>query len=141
MGKQALLSLEKVVQERRPHTACTSAQNNWDDCAGGTCGAELDPASSWGWQDPGAGIGGGCDDFSQSCLSSGPELLPCCVWFVLALPYWSSTGIHEDSPLAQAAPSPIPAASRLLPWELAEPLTVCLGGSFREEMSVRLSWF
>lgn len=72
VGKQALLSLEKVVQERKPHTDCAAAQNNWDHCAGGTCGAELDPGSSWGWQDPGAGIGGGCGVSSQSCLSCVP---------------------------------------------------------------------
>lgn len=68
VGKQALLSLEKVVEERKPHTASAAAQNNWDHCAGGTGGAELEPASSWGWQEPGAGTGRGCDVVSQSCL-------------------------------------------------------------------------
>lgn len=68
VGKQALLSLEKVLQEGKPHTASAAAQNNWDHCAAGTCGAEPDPASSWGWQDPGAGTGRGWDVVSQSCL-------------------------------------------------------------------------
>lgn len=76
VGKQALLSLGKVVQEGKPRTACAAAQNNRDHCAGGTCGAELDPASSWGWQGAGAGIGAGSDVFSQGCPGSGPELLP-----------------------------------------------------------------
>lgn len=108
VGKQALLSLEKVVEERKPHTASAAAQNNWDHCAGGTSGAELEPASSWGWQEPGAGIGRGCDVVSQSCLGR------------VGVPLGSmrTPGIHEDSSLPQAAPSPIP--GQLL-WELAEP--------------------
>lgn len=111
MGKQALLSLKKVVQERKPHSACAAAQNNWDHCAGGTRGAELGPASSWGWQELGQELGEAVM-FSVKAVSA---LVPSCSLAVSDLCWHcSSTGIHEGSSLAS---------------------TGCLGGSFREDIS------
>lgn len=113
VGKQALLSLGKVVQEGKPRTACAAAQNNRDHCAGGTLELSLTLPAAGG----GRGLGQELGQVLMFSVKAGLAL-------VLSCSLLCSAGIHEDS-WDPSALTPGSGSSfshaRLLPWDLAEP--------------------